>query len=81
MAAFDIGKLDEVIHGRVRLGIMSYLASAEVAGFNELKTEEQVKIVKEWNWLGFDGNYDRHGDDVQGFNLNEKVRSFSTEEG
>ena len=28
MAAFDIGKLDEVIHGRVRLGIMAYLASA-----------------------------------------------------
>jgi DNA-binding MarR family transcriptional regulator len=37
VAAFDIGKLDEVIHGRVRLGIMSYLASAEVADFNELK--------------------------------------------
>lgn len=37
MAAFDIGKLDEVIHGRVRLGIMAYLANAEVADFNELK--------------------------------------------
>lgn len=37
-AAFDIGKIDDVIHGRLRLGIMAYLASAEVADFNELKT-------------------------------------------
>jgi DNA-binding MarR family transcriptional regulator len=37
MAAFDIGKLDEVIHGRLRLGIMAYLADAEAADFNELK--------------------------------------------
>ena len=38
MAAFDIGKIDDVIHGRLRLGIMAYLASAEVADFTELKT-------------------------------------------
>ncbi|BCW87378.1 hypothetical protein sos41_05070 [Alphaproteobacteria bacterium SO-S41] len=38
MAGFDIGKIDEVIHGRLRLGIMAYLAEAEVADFNELKT-------------------------------------------
>lgn len=37
MTAFDIGKLDDVIHGRLRLGIMAYLAEAEVADFNELK--------------------------------------------
>ena len=37
MAIFDIGKLDDVIHGRMRLGIMAYLAEAEVADFNELK--------------------------------------------
>ena len=37
MAAFDIGKIDEVIHGRLRLGIMALLADAEVASFNELK--------------------------------------------
>jgi DNA-binding MarR family transcriptional regulator len=35
--AFDIGKIDDVIHGRLRLGIMAYLAGAEVADFNELK--------------------------------------------
>ena len=33
-----LGKIDEVIHGRMRLGIMVYLADAEAAGFTELKT-------------------------------------------
>ena len=42
MAAADIGKLDEVIHGRIRLGIVTYLASAEVADFNELKAALQA---------------------------------------
>jgi DNA-binding MarR family transcriptional regulator len=37
MAVFDVGKLDDVIHGRLRLGIMAYLAEAEVADFNQLK--------------------------------------------
>ncbi len=37
MPTFDIGKIDEVIHGRMRLGIMAYLTNAEVADFNELK--------------------------------------------
>ena len=37
MAAFDIGEIDDVIHGRMRLGIMAYLADAEVADFNTLK--------------------------------------------
>jgi DNA-binding MarR family transcriptional regulator len=37
MTAFDIGKLDDVIHGRLRLGIMAYLVGAEVANFTELR--------------------------------------------
>ena len=37
MSAVDIGKLDDVIHGRMRLGIMAYLVDAEVAEFTELK--------------------------------------------
>lgn len=32
-----IGGIDDVIHGRMRLGIMVYLADAETADFNELK--------------------------------------------
>ena len=42
MAAFDIGRIDDVIHGRLRLGIMAYLADAEVADFNELKAKLQA---------------------------------------
>lgn len=37
MSGFDVGKLDDVIHGRMRLGIMAYLADAEAADFTELK--------------------------------------------
>ena len=42
MAAFDIASLDDVIHGRMRLGIVAYLANAEVADFNELKSALQA---------------------------------------
>lgn len=35
--AFDIEQIDDVIHGRMRLGIMAYLIRTEVADFNELK--------------------------------------------
>ena len=35
---FDIARIDEVIHGRVRLGIMAYLSGVESADFGELKT-------------------------------------------
>jgi DNA-binding MarR family transcriptional regulator len=42
MGAFDIGNIDDVIHGRMRLGIMAYLANAEVADFNELKAALQA---------------------------------------
>jgi DNA-binding HxlR family transcriptional regulator len=37
MPPFDIGKIEDVIHGRLRLGIMACLADVEVASFNELK--------------------------------------------
>ena len=38
MGLADFGRIDEVIHGRMRLGIMVYLADAEAADFTELKT-------------------------------------------
>ncbi len=38
MAAFDIDSIDDVIHGRLRLGIMAHLVNAGVADFNELKS-------------------------------------------
>ena len=39
---FDIGGLDEVIHGRMRLGIMAYLSSAGIADWNQLKAKLQA---------------------------------------
>ncbi|WP_396595085.1 winged helix-turn-helix domain-containing protein [Brevundimonas sp. R86498] len=39
---FDIGRIDEVIHGRIRLGIMAYLSGAGTANFNELKAKLQT---------------------------------------
>ncbi len=38
MGLADLGRIDEVIHGRMRLGIMVYLADAGSADFTELKT-------------------------------------------
>lgn len=38
MAGFDLDSIDDVIHGRLRLGIMAHLVNAGVADFNELKT-------------------------------------------
>src|SRR5215471_15310874 len=34
---FDIAGIDEVIHGRLRLGIMAYLSTAAQADFTTLK--------------------------------------------
>jgi len=42
MDDFDIAQIDEVIHGRIRLGIMAYLAAAGVADFNTLKARLQA---------------------------------------
>lgn len=47
---FDHSAIDDVIHGRLRLGIMAYLASASPAIFGELKTK--VKAT--------DGNLSTH---------------------
>lgn len=39
---FDISRLDEVIHGRVRLGIMAVLSGVDSADFNTLKARLQT---------------------------------------
>ena len=38
-ASFDIGDIDDVIHGRLRLGVMAYLSGAQLADFNQLKAK------------------------------------------
>jgi len=50
-----------------------------VAGFNEMEEDDRKMIVKDWNWLGFAGAYDRDGDDLTGYDLNKKVFSFEVE--
>lgn len=44
MDDFDITGIDEVIHGRLRLGVMAYLSGlgAGLADFNELKARLQA---------------------------------------
>lgn len=37
MAAFDHTAIDDVIHGRLRLGVMAYLSTAGEASFGDLK--------------------------------------------
>lgn len=50
MADYDYRTIDDVIHSRVRLAIMSYLASARAAEFTELKKVLKVS----------DGNLSTH---------------------
>ena len=38
MGLADLGRIDEVIHGRMRLGIMVYLVDVQTADFTELKS-------------------------------------------
>jgi hypothetical protein len=47
--------------------------------FNKLKASERKKLVRNWNWLGYEGNFDADGDDQKGFDLNTKVRFFELE--
>ena len=63
---FDIGQIDEVIHGRVRLGIMADLSGAEAADFNELKT--RLKVT--------DGNLSVHLRKLEEAGLVEVSKSF-----
>ncbi|WP_443749288.1 winged helix-turn-helix domain-containing protein [Asticcacaulis solisilvae] len=42
MDAFSIDSLDDVIHGRLRLGIMAFLSTAGAADFTLLKTRLQA---------------------------------------
>ncbi len=50
-----------------------------VAGFTEMDATERRAIVNDWNWLGFSSGYDLNGDDLKGYNLNEKVEQFELE--
>jgi DNA-binding HxlR family transcriptional regulator len=64
--AFDIGRIDEVIHGRVRLGIMAYLSGVGTADFNELKARLQAT----------DGNLSVHLRKLEEAGFVEVAKSF-----
>lgn len=66
MDGFDIDQIDDVIHGRVRLGIMAYLSGAEAADFNELKSRLQVT----------DGNLSVHLRKLEEAGYVEVLKSF-----
>ncbi|MEH6664794.1 MAG: transcriptional regulator [Brevundimonas sp.] len=63
---FQIADIDEVIHGRVRLGVMAYLSGADTADFNELKTRLQVT----------DGNLSVHLRKLEDAGFVEVIKSF-----
>lgn len=42
MALFDASGLDDVIHGKLRLGIMACLSGLDAATFSELKTHTRA---------------------------------------
>lgn len=46
-----------------------------VSNFNELQADERAKVVKDWNWLGYESktDFDFNGDDFFGFDLNQKL--------
>lgn len=50
---------------------------SSIPEFGDMSKEEQHTILAEWNWLGFESNYDINGDDIQGYDLSNKVVSFS----
>jgi hypothetical protein len=51
-----------------------------VPHFNEMSEEERSSILKNWNYLGFEDNFDINGDDIQGYDLNLKVDTFLLED-
>ncbi|MFT4955098.1 MAG: DNA-binding MarR family transcriptional regulator [Brevundimonas sp.] len=63
---FQIADIDEVIHGRVRLGVMAYLSGADTADFNELKARLQVT----------DGNLSVHLRKLEDAGFVEVLKSF-----
>ncbi len=50
---------------------------SSIPEFGDMSKDEQRSILTEWNWLGFESNYDINGDDIQGYDLNGKVAVFS----
>lgn len=82
----DAGVLDLIRAGRVFSLVDSEKYNRHpgfrniIPEFNKLKASERKKLVRNWNWLGYEGNFDMNGDDKKGFDLNAKVRSIQAEQ-
>jgi DNA-binding transcriptional ArsR family regulator len=66
MDGFDIEAIDEVIHGRIRLGVMAYLVGAGEADFGEIRARLQTT----------DGNLSVHLRKLEDAGYVEIVKSF-----
>lgn len=44
--------------------------------YNKYNKRQKLKILHNWNWLGFSDSYDFEGDDLVGYDLNKKVKRF-----
>jgi len=64
---FDINAIDDVIHGRIRLGIMAALSGVETADFNTLKARLQTT----------DGNLSVHLRKLEDAGFVEVTKSFA----
>ncbi len=80
------GFIEDLVHERKIFSIVNPQKYDEfpkfrtlVSGYNDLDEGEKMEILKDWNWLGFGDNFDINGDDIQGYNLNAKVRGFEIE--
>ena len=63
---FDINRIDDVIHGRVRLGIMAVLSGVDSADFNTLKARLSTT----------DGNLSVHLRKLEEAGFVEVIKSF-----
>ncbi|SDD31943.1 winged helix-turn-helix domain-containing protein [Kordiimonas lacus] len=66
MTDYDYRNIDDVIHSRVRLAIMSYLMTAKEADFTELKTALKVS----------DGNLSTHLTKLEGTGYVTQEKKF-----
>jgi hypothetical protein len=47
-----------------------------IDNYADLTPSEKLKVLHDWNWLGFENSFDIDGDDYTGLNLNLKVKEF-----
>jgi DNA-binding MarR family transcriptional regulator len=66
MAEFDAGGLDEIIHSKLRLGVMAYLAGVSDASFAELKDKTgatdgnlsaQIRKLEDAGYVGIEKTF------------------------